>query len=265
MKKTTFLESRPRQTFDGFSIRLRRLFSPATGRSLVIPLDHAITIGPAGGLEHPRAIVEAAALGNANAVMLRPGMVDCLSVPGAERLGVIMALTGRLAAGVDHVLLNSVEYAAAHAADAVCGEFKFGSAGDLENARVIAQLAERAHGMGLPVLVTVYSLPDALDRMGPSAYAHACRIAEEIGADVIKTSLPDDAEVIAQCVDSTSVPIVLAGGPPNASTELERFLRRAVDQGVGGAAIGRRAWAADKPVEAIRSLASAVHGGSPHV
>ncbi|MGA5564319.1 class I fructose-bisphosphate aldolase [Streptomyces platensis] len=241
-------------SFDGLGLRLRRLFSPDTGRSLIIPLDHAITMGPRKGLEQPRSIIEAAALGKADAVMLRPGMVSCLSASGAEELGIILALTGRLASGVDHVLLNSVEYAAAQAADAVCGEFKFGSSGDLENARIIAQLAERAHTMGLPVLVTVYSRPEALEKLGSDAYAHACRIAEEIGADVIKTLLPDDPSVITQCVESTSVPIVLAGGPPDTSTDLEDFLRRAVDRGIGGAAIGRRAWAANKPVEAIRGL-----------
>ncbi|WP_221335344.1 MULTISPECIES: class I fructose-bisphosphate aldolase [Streptomyces] len=257
--------SRESSSFGGLEIRLRRLFSPDTGRSLIIPLDHAITMGPSGGLERPRSIIEAAVLGNADAVMLRPGMVGCLSGVGAEKLGVILALTGRLATGVDHVLLNSVEYAASQAADAVCGEFKFGSSGDLENARIIAQLAERAHMMGIPVLVTVYSRPEALDRLGSDAYAHACRIAEEIGADVIKTSLPDDPAVIAQCVESTSVPIVVAGGPPDTSTDLEEFLRRAVNQGIGGAAIGRRAWAASKPVETIRGLAAAVHGEHAHV
>ncbi|MFF4159202.1 class I fructose-bisphosphate aldolase [Streptomyces sp. NPDC001678] len=248
------------QTFGGFHIRRRRLFSPTTGKTLIIPLDHAITMGPAGGLENPRTVIEAAVGGKADAVMLRPGLVHSLAVPGAERLGVIMALTGRLATGVDHVLLNTVEYAAAHAADAVCGEFKFGSPGDLENARVIAALAERAHELGLPVLVTVYSRPEAVRQLGAGAYAHACRIAEEIGADFIKTSLPDDEDIIRQCVESTSVPIVLAGGPPDASTELTDFLGRAVRLGIGGAAIGRRAWAADKPVEAVRDLVTAVHG-----
>ncbi|MYU23638.1 hypothetical protein [Streptomyces sp. SID8352] len=265
MDTRSHLDVRPKNAFDGLGVRLRRLFSPETGRSLIVPLDHAITMGPTGGLQRPRTIIEAAALGKADAVMLRPGMVNCLSVAGAENLGVILALTGRLASGVDHVLLNSVEYAAAQAADAVCGEFKFGSSGDLENARVIAELAERAHAVGLPVLVTVYSRPEILEKLGTDAYAHACRIAEEIGADVIKTSLPDDGDIIAQCVESTSVPIVLAGGPPDATVVLEDFLRRAVDQGIGGAAIGRRAWGADKPAEAIRSLAAAVHGGRKHV
>lgn len=252
----------PQSSFDGLNLRMRRIFSPATGRTLIIPLDHAITMGPANGLEDPYAVVGAAVQGGADAVMLRPGLVSCLSAPGTERLGVIMALTGRLATGVEHVQLSTVEYAAALGADAVCGEFKFGSSGDLENVRVISLLAERAHLLGLPVLVTVYTLPEAVTRLGRNAYAHACRIAQEIGADFVKTSLPDEEDIIRECVDSTSVPIVLAGGPPNEATALNDFLHRATHLGIGGAAIGRRAWAADKPVTAIRGLVSAVHGGN---
>jgi fructose-bisphosphate aldolase/2-amino-3,7-dideoxy-D-threo-hept-6-ulosonate synthase len=255
----------PENCFTGRNIRLRRVFAPATGRTLIIPLDHAITMGPADGLENPRAIVDAAVQGGANAVMLRPGLAGCLTVPGAERLGVILALTGRLAAGVDHVQLNTVEHAATLGADAVCGEFKFGSDGDLENVRVIALLAERAHDLGLPVLVTVYTRPEAVEKLGANAYAHACRIAQEIGGDFVKTSLPDDEGIIRECVDSTSVPIVLAGGPPGETTALDEFLRRATRLGVAGAAIGRRAWGADKPVAAISELVTAVHGDDAHV
>ncbi|MFI6849563.1 hypothetical protein OG535_04120 [Kitasatospora sp. NBC_00085] len=247
--------------FSGRDIRMRRILSPATGRTLVVPLDHAITMGPANGLESPETIISAAARGGADAVMLRPGLTGCLSVPGAEKLGVIMALTGRLATGVDHVQLNTVEHAAALGADAVCGEFKFGSSGDLENARVVALLAERAHELGMPVMVTVYTRPEAEAALGKGAYAHACRIAQEIGADIVKTSLPDDEEIIRACVESTSVPIVLAGGPSGSATALHDFLRSTARLGVRGGAIGRRAWGAADPVAEIRRLAAAVHGG----
>jgi DhnA family fructose-bisphosphate aldolase class Ia len=240
---------------------MRRIFNAITGRTLVIPLDHAITMGPGNGLENPNAIIGAAVDGGADAVMLRPGIARCLAEPGAERLGVIMALTGRLAAGVDHVQLNTVEHAVALGADAVCGEFKFGSDGDLENVRFIALLAERAHDMGIPVLVTVYTRPEAEARLGRGAFAHACRVAQEVGADFVKTSLPDDEEIIDECVAATSVPIILAGGPSGDTASLREFLGRAGRLGIGGAAIGRRAWAADKPADVIRELSAAVHGG----
>lgn len=246
-------------TFTGLDLRLRRVFRP-DGRSLVVPIDHATTAGPIGGLAHPGEIVARAAAAGADAVMLRPGLVRALDVPGAERLGVIMALTGRLTQGVDHVLLNTVESALAAGADAVCGEFKFGSPGDLENAAVISRLAERAHAVGLPVLVTVYAQRRILDELGPPAYAHACRIAEEIGADFIKTSLPDDEEVFRACVDVVSVPVLVAGGAARSITDVADFLRRATACGLAGGAVGRNAFMGDRPEDAVRQLLAAVHG-----
>ncbi|MEA2421466.1 MAG: fructose-bisphosphate aldolase / 2-amino-3,7-dideoxy-D-threo-hept-6-ulosonate synthase [Thermoleophilaceae bacterium] len=251
-------------SFGGFDFRMRRLLA-SDGRTLVVPLDHATTAGPIGGLREPRKIVAAAAAGGADAVMLRPGLVRELDAPGADRLGVIMALTGRLTRGVDHVALNSVEYAIACGADAVNGEFKFGSEGDLRNVALLAPLAEAAHRYGLPFVVTVYTQRAIVEERGSGAYAHGCRVAEEIGADLIKTSLPDDAEVIAEAVSSVSVPIVQAGGDPRAGggDSLVDSLRRGVELGLAGAAVGRKAWMSDDPRASIRRLADAVHGRAP--
>lgn len=250
------------RAFSGRDFRLRRLL--AAGRGLIVPLDHAITSGPADGLADATAVVGAAAAGGADAVLLRPGLAYSLAAPGADALGVIMMLTGRLIRGVDHVVLNSVEKALEAGADAVCGEFKFGSDGDLENVRLVSALVERAHQFGLPVLITVYTLPHLVAERGNSAYAHGCRVAEEMGADLIKTDLPDDEEVIAECLAWTTAPIVLAGGGPRSADHLADFIGRAVGQGIAGAAIGRNAWGAADPVATIRQFSNAVHDGNPH-
>ncbi len=247
-----------RNSFGALDLRMRRIFGN-DGRSLIVPIDHATTAGPIGGLARPKGIVEAAVAAQADAVMLRPGLMNALDVFGAERLGIIMALTGRLTQGVDHILLNSVEEAVASGADAVCGEFKFGSEGDLKNVGIISKLAEEAHRLQLPVLVTVYARPNIVEELGNAAYAHGCRIAEEIGADFVKTSLPNDAAVIAQCVDSVSIPLVVAGGAQRSDDELNNYLRGALSGGISGAAIGRNAWMSDNPKACMRRLVSTIH------
>lgn len=252
-----------RNSFGALDLRMRRIFKD-DGRTLIVPIDHATTAGPIGGLARPKSIIEAAVAAQADAVMLRPGLMNALDVSGAEKLGIIMALTGRLTQGVDHILLNSVEQAVASGADAICGEFKFGSEGDLENADIISKLAEEAHRLELPVLVTVYARPNIVDELGSAAYAHGCRIAEEIGADFVKTSLPDDAAIIAECVDAVSIPIVVAGGAQRSDDELDNYLRGALSDGISGAAIGRNAWMSDKPEVCMRRLVSTIHNsGAP--
>lgn len=244
----------------GHFVRLRRLFNPRTGRTLVIPLDHAAADGLLPGLEDARRIIADAAAAGADAVMLRPGLMDAVADTDSRGLGVILMLTGRLSRGVDHVLFNTVEHAARCGADAVCAEFKMGAAGDLENLRVVAAVAESARQHGLPVMVTTYAVADYVGKVGPVAYAQACRVAEEIGADLIKTSLPADAEIIGSCLAAVGVPIIMAGGADGRTEDVVEHIRSAVRLGVAGAAVGRNVWGHEDPVGTARRFREAIHG-----
>ncbi|APR75940.1 2-amino-3,7-dideoxy-D-threo-hept-6-ulosonate synthase [Minicystis rosea] len=250
------------RTAAGHLIRLRRILHPKTGRTLIIPLDHAAADGLLPGLSDSRKIIADAAKAGADAVMLRPGLMDAFVETDSRALGVILMLTGRLSRGLDHVLLNTVEHAVRCGADAVCAEFKLGSAGDLENARMASAVAEAARQFGLPVLMTSYALREQVDKLGPSAYAQACRICEELGADMIKTSLPADPEIIASCLAAVRIPIVLAGGAGGQSRDLLDHIAAAVKLGVAGAAIGRNVWQHEDPVGIARRLRQIVHGAA---
>jgi DhnA family fructose-bisphosphate aldolase class Ia len=195
-----------------------------------------------------------------NAVMLRPGLVPAVLDVDTRDLGLILCVTGRLDRGVDHVLLSSVEAAAASGADAVCAEFKLGSEGELANAQVVSRVAEEAHQMGLPVLVTVYALPDIVARSGADAHVHACRVAEELGADLVKTGLPDDDALVRRCVEATTVPVVVAGGTADGTGALVERVARAVAAGAAGAAVGRSIWGADDPYDVAVRVRHAVAG-----
>jgi DhnA family fructose-bisphosphate aldolase class Ia len=244
----------------GHTVRLRRILRPRTRRTLIIPLDHASVTGPVPGLVDARRIVADAAEAGADAVLLRPGMMGAVTETESRGLGIIAMLTGRLARGVDHVLLNTVEHAVRCGADAVCAEFKLGSLGDLENARIVSQVVEAAARFALPCLMTIYALPEYVAAAGTGAYTHACRLGEELGADLIKTSLPADPEVIRACVAACRVPIVVAGGVEGAADSLVEGIRMAVELGVAGAAIGRNVWGHRDPVAMARRLRSVIHG-----
>lgn len=243
----------------GQHLRMRRIFNKSTGRSLIIPLDHGITFGPIPGLIDVTRVITDAEKGGADAIMLRPGLINAVLEADATNLGIILCLTGRFDRGVDHVELNSVEYAAKCGADAVCVEFKLGSDGDLENARFASKLAETAHNLGLPVLMTIYALPEYVQKMGSFAYAHACRIGEELGADFIKTSLPSDMNIVEECLKSVRVPLIVAGGNHYNSNELIDNVESMIEMGISGAAIGRNVWGNENPQQMIHKLSSVIH------
>lgn len=253
--------ARPTPAAAGHLLRLRRVVG-GDGRTTVLPLDHAITFGPGGGLESASAVVDVARRADFHAVMLRPGLVPAILDVDTRGLGLIVCVTGRLDRGVDHVLLSSVEAAAASGADAICAEFKLGSDGELANAQVVSTVAEEAHRMGLPVLVTVYALPDIVARTGDAAYVHACRVAEELGADLVKIGLPDDDEVVRRCAAATTVPLVVAGGTSDGPDALVARVGRAVTAGAAGAAVGRGIWGSPDPFDMAVRVRRAV-GDAP--
>ena len=76
----------------------------------------------------------------------------------------------------------------------------------------MSKIIEEAHEYGLPVLLTVYPSFDKISQMGDDAYIHTCRIAEELGGDIIKTDLPAKVELFKKIVKIIQTPVVLSGG-----------------------------------------------------
>jgi fructose-bisphosphate aldolase/2-amino-3,7-dideoxy-D-threo-hept-6-ulosonate synthase len=253
--------TRTRNPVSGTNIRMRRIFRPTTGRSLIVPLDHAVYMGVPAALADAQRIIADASRAGADAVLMRPGLLKAFHAAEVRDLGMILMLSGRVDPATDHVLLNSVEHAVRCGADAVAAEFKLGTPGQLENIRLVSAVAEAARSFGLPVLVITYALSAQLEKQGPAAHVHACRIAEEMGADIIKTALPNDADIVRSVLAAVSVPVLLSGGDRGSLNELVEQVETGIELGLAGAAIGRNVWEADDPVSAGRRLSDAIHRG----
>lgn len=245
--------------YAGYQLRFNRIINKNSGRTLVIPFDHATSAGVLPGLDNVRKIVEISAQAGADAIMLRPGLMKEVVKANNKNLGIILCLTGRLDRGVDHVELNTVEYAIKCGADAICAEFKMGSEGDLENAHMASFIAEKAHDNGIPVLMTIYAQPSFVEKFGKSAYAYACRVGEELGADIVKTSIPYNEEILKMCVDSVRIPVIVAGGSNVDEEELVTNIGFAVSNGISGAAIGRNIWTSSNPYDLVCKLSEVIH------
>ena len=60
----------------GKQIRMERIMNRDTGKTVVVPMDHGITIGPIPGLENMRDTVAKVVEGGANAILMHKGMVQ---------------------------------------------------------------------------------------------------------------------------------------------------------------------------------------------
>ena len=59
----------------GKRIRIERILNRKTGRCVIVPMDHGVSIGPVPGITDMAAAIDEVASGGANAVIEHKGMV----------------------------------------------------------------------------------------------------------------------------------------------------------------------------------------------
>ncbi len=253
----------------GKAYRLGRIFAE-DGRSVVVPADHGTQLGRLAGLEDPLALLRRFLPLGCDGFLLGPGLTqrsaDLFTGRGAPARLMTVDTYYRDAEGGTSVLITSLERAAQLGVDAVKVFMPWDVAPD-ERARCSAFVADvivRAEPLGLPVMVE----PIAIYRpRGPEAVAaegDGCRMAAELGADIIKVAYPDDPELLGAWVLELGVPLVILGGPPSGTADdLCALVADAMAAGAAGITIGRRLWQRppDEAAELLGRLQEIVHPG----
>ncbi len=80
-------------TIIGKKIRLERIFNQTTGKTIIVPLDHGMTVGPIEGVVDLKETIQSVANGGANAIVEHKGLVgDGLRGEGPD-IGLIVHLS----------------------------------------------------------------------------------------------------------------------------------------------------------------------------
>lgn len=225
-------------------IRLGKLFKHSD-RILVVPMDHGVTLGPVDGLADMRAAVAAVAAGGADAVVLHKGevpqVVGLLGESGCELIVHLSASTSLAADPNRKEIVSSVEHALSLGASAVSAHVNLGAAAEAEMLRDLGRLADECDRWGLPLLAMMYVRgADPGSEYDAARIAHAARVAEEMGADLIKVNYTGSPQSFAGVTGAVKKPVLIAGGPRMGSVEdLERMVKDALAAGARGVAIGR--------------------------
>ena len=103
----------------GKEVRYNRIVNPSTGRTVMIPLDHGIILGPLEGITDPSELVADVVSGGADAVIFNAGLCSKLYAEYMGKCGAIFNLTNVITDEHDMTLISSVEYALRNGADAV--------------------------------------------------------------------------------------------------------------------------------------------------
>ena len=245
----------------GIDARLRRIGTD--GRYVMIPMDHGLTLGAVTGLKDIESTIDAVTRGGADAVLTQKGIAP--RVHGNKNgAGYVVHLNGSTVIGPDSNdkrTTGSVEAALRAGADAVSFHINVGSKHEREQIEKLGELTDEAAGYGLPVLAMAYARGPDVEGDDPEALGHAVRLGEELGADLIKTGYSGDSESFEHVCESTSRPVLIAGGSPDGNLETLRDVRGAMDAGGAGVSMGRTIFQHDHPERMARGVSLVVHEG----
>jgi fructose-bisphosphate aldolase/2-amino-3,7-dideoxy-D-threo-hept-6-ulosonate synthase len=249
----------------GTRARLERLGTD--GRYVIVPMDHGITMGAVTGLKDIESTIDAVTRGGADSVLTQRGIADRVH-PNKNGAGFIAHLNGSTTIGPDENdkrKTGTVEDAIRAGADAVSFHINVGSTYEREQIAALGELTGEAERYGLPVLAMTYARGPDIDPQAEDfnqAVGHAARLGEELGADIVKTAYTGDAASFQHVVDSTSLPVVIAGGSKGTDEETLEMVRGAMDAGASGVSMGRSIFQHDEPEQIARAVASVVHEDS---
>lgn len=242
--------------------RLSRIFR-SNGKTVIIPMDHGVTLGPISGIENISKIVEKLRRGGADAVLVHKGWARLIDTRG---MSLILHISASTKLGPDpdwKVTVASVEEAVALGADGVSIHINIGCEREPEMLSLLGAVAESCEDWGMPLLVMAYPRgPKITNQHDPELVSHVARIAAELGADVVKTNYTGSIESFKRVVECCPIPVVIAGGPKVSSDrEMLEMVKNSVDSGGAGVSIGRNVFQHERPDLMTRAIVGIVHDG----
>ncbi|WP_394849240.1 hypothetical protein LZC95_17550 [Pendulispora brunnea] len=260
----------------GKRVRLHRLLyasGPKNGNLLVLPLDQGLEHGPADFFPNPAALntdypFRLAVEGNYSAIALGIGLAEKYMEQYAGTIPLILKLNGKTniaddAEAVSPMFAN-VEDAVRLGADAVGYTLYIGSPRQDHEILQFQRVRQDCARFGMPIVMWAYPRGRAIDAKGGKgtlyAQDYAARVAEELGADIVKLHEPeadnerspepyrslreDTAERLRRVVRSAGKTMVLfSGGEKNDDDDaVVNKVKLYMESGATGVMFGRNMW-----------------------
>jgi DhnA family fructose-bisphosphate aldolase class Ia len=149
-------------------------------------------------------------------------------------------------------------------ADGVSAHTNLGSITEARQMEEFGRLTSQADTLGLPTLSMMYPRgPTIKDPFAPPIVAHAARLAEELGADLVKTVYTGDAKTFRDVTATVTIPVLVAGGPKmETDREVLELVHGAMRGGAAGVSIGRNVFQHRSPKRMTAAIARIVLEGA---
>jgi class I fructose-bisphosphate aldolase len=261
---------------------------PRNGTLAVLPLDQGLEHGPADFFQNPDALdtdfqFRLAVEGDYNAVALGVGLAEKYMKEYCGRVPLILKLNGKTNIADDAEAVSplsaGVEDAVRLGADAVGFTLYVGSPREDVGVRDLRTVRQDCERLGMPLVLWAYPRGRAIEAKGGKgtlyAQDYAARVAEEMGADVVKLHEPEDCnercpepyrslkepapQRLRRVVRSAGRVIVLFSGGVKQDDDAAVLRKVALymESGATGVMFGRNMWL--RPFDAALALTRQVH------
>jgi len=262
----------------GKKTRLHRILyehGPGNGMALILPIDHGLEHGPRDFFTNPESIdptyqLRLAKEGGFSAIVFHIGLAEKYMREFVGEVPLVLKVNGKTAIPPDSHAFSpqtaSVEDAVRLGADAVGYTLYVGSPSQDKDFIQFAKIREECQRLGMPLIVWAYPRGEAIEAKGgrDSLYAvdYAARVANELGADMVKLNLPEydmeksqlcpepykslqlnTKETLEKIINSAGRTMVLiSGGETMGDKELLEKVRTSFEAGATGLLFGRNFW-----------------------
>ena len=241
----------------GMKNRLARVFDPASGRTVMLAIDHGYFQGPTSGLERiDLSIVPL--LPFCDALFCTRGILRSVIPAQCQKPMVLRASGGpsilRDELSDEQIAMDMDDAVRLNAAGVGIQVF-IGGEHETRSVHNMTRLVDAGLRAGVPVMgITAVGKNMVRDA---KYFRLACRIIAELGAQYVKTYFVEDGfeTVTASC----PVPIVMAGGKKLPELEALTMAYNAVQQGAAGVDMGRNIFQSEAPQAMIAAVAAVVH------
>ena len=248
----------------GKDIRLERIVDRDSGRTVIVPMDHGVTLGPIPGLADMRTAVTKIVSGGANAILMHKGMVGAGHRKAGRDVGLVIHLSASTVLSPypnAKRLVCSVEEALKLGADAVSIQVNLADETEGDMLEQFGAVSEACMEWGMPLIAMVYTRGEKVkSEYAVESVKHAARVGAELGADIVKVNYTGSTESFREVVNGCTVPVVIAGGEKvETDEELFAMVDGALKAGAAGASIGRNAFQHADPQRVVEAISKMVH------
>ncbi len=249
----------------GKNIRMERIFDQESKKTVIVPMDHGVTIGPVTGLIDIQETIHRVVKGGANAIVIHKGLVKNGFKKKNAALIIHLSASTKISPDPNtKMIVCTVEEAIKLGADAVSVHVNLGAENDKSMLKDLGRVGKEAMEWGIPLLAMMYTRgPKIKNEYDVKLVKHAARVGAELGADIVKVVYTGSIESFREVIEGCFVPVVIAGGEKmDTDRDILEMVRGAMLAGASGVSIGRNVFQHKDPAKILKAISKIVHKDS---